>query len=112
MNVAIIRGVVSRDPDIRTLADGTTLASFDLTVEVHGSPRAVVPVVVPLGARHREPPATGDQVVVVGEVRRRFFRVGGSTQSRTEVVVAEMVGSGDRRRVRRVLTGASARLAG
>ncbi|HEX2851537.1 MAG TPA: hypothetical protein VHN98_13335, partial [Acidimicrobiales bacterium] len=28
----------------------------------------------------------GDEVVVVGHVSRRFFRAGGATQSRTEVV--------------------------
>jgi hypothetical protein len=34
---------------------------------------------------------TGDAVVAVGRVRRRFFRAGGVTQSRTEVVAASVV---------------------
>jgi hypothetical protein len=44
-----------------------------------------------------EPPAAasslkvGDDVVVVGRVRRRFFRAGGATASRTEVVAAAVV---------------------
>jgi single-strand DNA-binding protein len=29
--------------------------------------------------------STGEEVLVVGRVRRRFFRAGGATQSRTEV---------------------------
>jgi single-strand DNA-binding protein len=33
----------------------------------------------------------GDEIVVVGRVRRRFFRSGGATQSRTEVVVDALV---------------------
>ena len=36
----------------------------------------------------------GDEVVVTGRVQRRFFRAGGATQSRTEVV-AERGGAGD-----------------
>jgi single-strand DNA-binding protein len=111
MNVAIVRGVVSRDPDIRTLADGTALASFDLVVEGDGNPRAAVPVVVALGPRNRRSPGAGDELVVVGPVRRRFFRTGGSTQSRTEVVARDVVSARDRRRVRRVLEGVSGRLA-
>ena len=46
----------------------------------------------------------GQAVVVVGHVRRRFFRAGGATQSRTEVV-AERVRAGrasPRRRSRAV----------
>lgn len=108
MNVAIVRGVVSRDPDLRTLADGTALASFDLIVE--GTARAAVPIVVTLGPRHLQAPVAGDELVVVGAVRRRFFRAGGSTQSRTEVVASDVVPARDRRRVRRVVTGVAGRL--
>jgi single-strand DNA-binding protein len=111
MNVVFVRGVVARDPDIRTLADGATLASFDLTVDVEGSPRASVPVALPLGAKPLDPPLVGDEVVVLGEVRRRFFRAGGSTQSRTEVMAKQLVPASDRRRVRRLLTSVSERLA-
>jgi single-strand DNA-binding protein len=111
MSVVFVRGVVTRDPDIRTLADGATLASFDLTVDVEGSPRTSVPVALPLDAKHLDPPLAGDEVVVLGEVRRRFFRAGGSTQSRTEVMAEQLVPATDRRRVRRLLTSVSERLA-
>ena len=51
-----------------------------------------------------DPPPTaslvsGDDVVVVGSVRRRFFRVGGSTQSRTEVVAQRVLRPSQRRQV-------------
>lgn len=113
MNVVLVRGVVARDPAIRTVADGTTSASFDVTVQPaadHPTTRraSTVPVVLALdgGPRH-DPPAAGDEVVVLGEVRRRFFRADGGTQSRTEVVASDVVAAGDRRRVRRLLARVS-----
>lgn len=87
MNLTVIRGRLSRPASIRELPSGTRLASLDVTTDPHrdGEPADTVPVV------WRDPPAsvesldTDDDVVVVGRVRRRFFRAGGVTQSRTEV---------------------------
>jgi single-strand DNA-binding protein len=45
----------------------------------------------------------GDGVVVVGHVRRRFFRSGGATQSRTEVVAQLVVSASRRAQVARIL---------
>mgnify|MGYP003704667129 FL=1 len=42
----------------------------------------------------------GSEVLVRGTVRRRFFRSGGGTQSRTEVLAEEVVDLADRRRAR------------
>jgi single-strand DNA-binding protein len=42
---------------------------------------------------------TGDEIVVVGRVRRRFFQAGGTTMSRTEVVAARVLSARHRRRV-------------
>ena len=39
----------------------------------------------------------GDEVSAVGTVRRRFYRAGGATQSRTEVVVHHLGRAGDKR---------------
>ena len=47
--------------------------------------------------------ALGEGIVVVGKVARRFFRAGGATQSRTEVVADEVIAATNRRRVGRVL---------
>jgi single-strand DNA-binding protein len=44
-----------------------------------------------------------ERVVVVGRVRRRFFRAGGSTQSRTEVVADAVVKARQRKRVEAML---------
>jgi single-strand DNA-binding protein len=111
MNVVLVRGVVTRDPDLRTVAGGTTSASFDLTVQPVEGRASSVPVVLTLDGRPRhDAPHAGDEVVVLGEVRRRFFRAGGGTQSRTEVVASDVVAANDRRRVRRLLTRAAERM--
>jgi single-strand DNA-binding protein len=49
-------------------------------------------------------------VVVVGRVRRRFFRSGGVTQSRTEVVAEVVLPTGQTKRVAGVLRAAAAKL--
>jgi single-strand DNA-binding protein len=50
--------------------------------------------------------AAGDDVVVVGRVRRRFFRAGGATASRTEVVADRVVPARAKARVRSALAAA------
>jgi len=47
---------------------------------------------------------------VVGRVRRRFFRAGGGTQSRTEVVADVVVAARQARRARSALEAAQSRL--
>ena len=51
----------------------------------------------------------GDEIVVVGRVRRRFFRAGGATASRVELEADVISRASDRRRVqaavRRVTAG-------
>jgi single-strand DNA-binding protein len=91
MNVTMLRGRLSRPPEERTLPSGDRLVAYDLTVPHPGDRADSVPLVWP------DPPAralafdAGDEVVVTGRVRRRFFRAGGLTQSRTEVVVDAVV---------------------
>ncbi|MFZ9630171.1 MAG: hypothetical protein ACO3C1_12575, partial [Ilumatobacteraceae bacterium] len=54
--------------------------------------------------------AAGDEVYVVGEARRRFFRSAAGTQSRTEVVAAEVIAATQRQRVRRSIDRVATRL--
>jgi single-strand DNA-binding protein len=56
--------------------------------------------------------ADGDELLVLGSVRRRFFRVGGATQSRTEVVVSEACAAKNRRRCAKLLAAAAEALDG
>jgi single-strand DNA-binding protein len=105
MNIVVLQGVVSRPAEIRELADGTTLAMLDVATET-ASGRLVVPVA--WEASGRSVPADGSEVVVTGHVRRRFFRAGGATQSRTEVVADAVVPLRSRARARRAIEEALA----
>lgn len=88
MNIVFLRGRLSRPAEVRVLESGTTVVNYEVTVTREGAPNDSVPVL------WQDPPASaragnyaeGDEVVVLGRVRRRFFRTAGGTQSRTEVV--------------------------
>ncbi len=88
MNVAIIRGRVLGRPNERRLGSGEFASAFDVVTE-DDEGRLTVPInwVTTVKALVSE----GDDVVVVGRVRRRFFQAGGSVQSRTEVLADTVV---------------------
>lgn len=109
MNIVVLRGVLSSDPVSRTLASGSVLVSLELTTEVDGA--CVSVPVAWFDPPAPAPWAAGDSLVVTGTVRRRFFRTGGLTQSRTEVVAADVVPIGRRRQVRAALARAGAAIA-
>jgi len=100
-NVVLLRGTLSSDPVVRELPSGDLVTQVELTTRVDG--RAIsVPVAV-----HRTPVTlgAGDVVVVTGHVHRRFFRTGGVTQSRTEVIAHEFVKATRARTVERLIDG-------
>lgn len=90
MNVVVLRGRLSRPALERTLASEDRLVSLEVTV-----PRPGRADTVPVVARNAPPAValleTDEEVVVVGRVRRRFFRSGSGTASRTEVVASQIV---------------------
>ena len=106
-NVVVLRGVVTSEPKIRTLPSGSTVTNVEVTTRGDGL-TASVPVVV---HDRSVTVSTGDEIVVIGTVRRRFFRAGGVTQSRTEVVAHRIVTANRRRTVERLLAEAVALLA-
>lgn len=90
-NLSILVGVLSRDAELRELPSGDEVLSLELTVRASDAPAESVPV-----AWHGAPASAarwpaGEELLVVGRVRRRFFRAGGGTQSRTEVVASAAV---------------------
>ncbi len=95
MNIVMLTGHLSSDPTIRELASGSVLVSYELTTKVDDSSVSVPlvwfdpPKKISVGA--------GDEVTAVGTVRRRFYRAGGVTQSRTEVVVVQLARLADKR---------------
>jgi single-strand DNA-binding protein len=109
MNVVVLRGTLSSDPVDRTLASGSTIWNLEVTTRTEeGSFSAPVAWIDP---PHPPRVAAGDDVVVVGQVRRRFFRAGGITQSRTEVVAAAVVPAKRHAEVRKALARARNALA-
>lgn len=93
-NVVVLRGTIGNEPTHREIPSGEVW-QFDLRTDgdaESGAPSRSVPLawLDPTDAEllALEP---GLAVVVVGSVQRRFFRAGGATQSRTEVVVERLV---------------------
>lgn len=110
LNVNVLRGRLSSEPAARSLPSGTRLLSLEVTVAVVDGPDESVPVA------WFDPPAkapqlhAGDELLVVGRVRRRFFRAGGTTASRTEVVASEVIPARRGRAVGRALDQAATSL--
>jgi single-strand DNA-binding protein len=110
MNVVVLQGSLSSDPVVRVLPSGSLLMSLEVSTEVQGA-RVGVPVAWFDPAT--EPAwARGDEVVVRGVVRRRFFATPGGAQSRTEVVASEVVAATSRRAVGALLRRSTAELGG
>jgi single-strand DNA-binding protein len=109
MNIAVIRGSLSRDPELRALPSGDRIVNYEVTVRDQ-SPAESVPVVWVEPTKGWDGVTAGDEVVVRGRVRRRFFRTASGTASRTEVVADRVVPARHPKRVRALLDGASSAL--
>ena len=100
MNVVALCGHLSSQPVIRELQSGSVVMGLELTTRVEEAG-----ISVPLA--WFDPPAdlelaAGDEIMALGTVRRCFFRAGGATQSRTEVVVSLLARSDDKRAVAKI----------
>ena len=101
LNVAVVRGTCSSPADVRVLPSGTVLAQLQVTARV-GEEALSVPIAVSEPAAWVEGLDAGDEIVVVGPVRRRFFRAGGATASRVEVQAELIAPARDRRRMKAI----------
>lgn len=109
-NLVIVRGRVRAAADRRTSAAGEEVVSFDLLVDV--GPNESVPVLWESPGREVERVRPDVELVVVGRVRRRFFRVGGATATRTEVCAETVVPVRATARLQRVIGTAIASVGG
>jgi single-strand DNA-binding protein len=107
-NLVVLRGHVSSEPRRRDLPSGTTMLQIEVTTPGDGALLSV-PVVWFEPTRDFAP---ADEVTVLGHVRRRFYRTGGVTQSRTEVVADQIVTTRRQRDVQRLVGRAIATLGG
>jgi single-stranded DNA-binding protein len=108
MNHVLLIGRLSSMPQRRELASGSSLWSLELTTDTSEGAWSV-----PIA--WFDPPVepaflTGDEVMVLGSVRRRFFRSASGTQSRTEVVASEVVAATATRKVKALLRRETKRL--
>ncbi|MCB0980954.1 MAG: single-stranded DNA-binding protein [Acidimicrobiaceae bacterium] len=110
MNVVVLQGTLSSEPSLRTLGSGSQLVQLEVTTRGEDGTSSV-----PVAWFDPPQPVTltvGTEVVVAGVVRRRFFRTGGATQSRTEVVAAQVVPASRRAAARRLVAQQVQRLGG
>lgn len=107
-NVAVVIGTLSSDPRVTRLPSGDTLVNYEISTETPDG-RFSVPVQTTPGGRLPALKAT-DPVVAIGPIRRRFFRAGGATMSRTEVV-ASVIGKPGSARVVKAVAAVGAALA-
>ncbi len=107
MNIVILHGVLSREPEVRELPSGDHVATFDVTVRDEGLETDVVPVSwLGASAAALDKLMAGADVVVTGRVRRRWFRAGGATQSRTEVQATVVVPARQAKKAQQAVDGA------
>jgi single-strand DNA-binding protein len=103
-NLVVLRGTLVAELRWREQPSGQLLGQFDVTTRDDTGTQTVPVVWFDAPPAAEELPA-GSELVVIGSVRRRFFRAGGTTQSRTEVVATKVLPAGRRRDVRRALDG-------
>ncbi len=107
-NIAMARGVLANDPRQTELPSGSVVWNYDLTTTGHDGVRCSVPVAWIDPSRPQSMRA-GDDVLVLGSIRRRFFRLSGLTQSRTELL-AEVVAKSGTVRATKALSSYTRRL--
>lgn len=110
MNIVVLQGTLSSEPVERTLPSGTTVMNWEVTTLTDAGKRSV-PVQWDDPSTAVQKVEAGDEVVVLGTIRRRFFRAGGATASRTEVVASQMAKPTQRAATARLMTTAAERLA-
>jgi single-strand DNA-binding protein len=118
MNIVVLSGHLSSPPRRTELPSGDERWVLELScpsdpgspVPALSAPGESVVLSVPVAVNSRvagiEHFDTGTELVVAGVVRRRFYRAGGSTQSRTEVVAQAIVAVTTRRPTERALSSA------
>ncbi len=99
LNIVILVGEITTPLVTRSLSNGDVVSSFDIATTTEDG-RLAVPVSIP---GDPDIGAVGSPVCVVGAVRRRFFRSGGTVTSRTEVVAHSVISMRRRAHIRKAL---------
>ncbi|MFT7598517.1 MAG: hypothetical protein ACI8TP_001438 [Acidimicrobiales bacterium] len=108
LNWVVLAGEVRATPQQKVLPSGDHLMSFDLRVPSSEGPRQSIPVSW-IGKATKVPRIEGGaDVVVIGEIRRRFYRGASGLASRIDVRASRVVAGGQAQR-RRALEAQSRR---
>jgi single-stranded DNA-binding protein len=101
VNLAVVSGTCSAAPEVRLLDSGTRVASLSIRcpADARDERATSVPVTVWNPAAWVETLVRGDEVLVVGRVRRRFYSRPGGVGSRVDVDAVAIARARDRRRV-------------
>ena len=112
VNLAVVAGTLVKPAEPRLLPDGSTVWELDVAVRPEGKAASSVPVSWPTPPPGVDPSTwgAGHELLVVGAVRRRFYRAGGATVSRTDVLADAVVPARQRKRALNVLAEALAPL--
>jgi hypothetical protein len=110
-NLVVVQGVCGATPVVRTLESGRRLASLALRVRPDQGPATSVPITVWEPRPWIDDLAEGDELVVVGSVKRRFFATAGAGRgTRVDVEGAFVARAGNRRQVEAALRRATSAL--
>lgn len=91
LNLVVLIGTVSAAARTKSLPSGDWLVAFDLRVPAANGPRQSIPVSW-IGEKAKAPTIVADgDLMVVGEVRRRFYRAGGALGSQVDVRAHKVV---------------------
>jgi hypothetical protein len=102
-SISFLVGTLSGPPTTRSVASGD-VSEVDLRTARWGDMASTVNVSVVGPAHYFSELTAGDEVVVLGTARRRFFRSGGMTVSRTEVEAHRVIKRSRRREVKRAIS--------
>ncbi|MEW6060274.1 MAG: single-stranded DNA-binding protein [Actinomycetota bacterium] len=89
VNVVVLAGTVAADPVERRMPSGDEVTELRLSVPEAGKRLLPLPIAVwhkTVGRRAVKEIAKGDDVLVFGQLARRFYRSGAGARSLTEVV--------------------------
>jgi single-stranded DNA-binding protein len=107
VSVTLVIGTLSRPAEIRVLPSGDTLIALEVTARRLVGAAETMPVSWPGAPAWAGRLDAGERVVVLGRVRRRFYRAGATTVSRTEIVADRVVPTRQRARSRSLVERAA-----
>ena len=91
VNVVVLAGTVAADPVQRRMPSGDEVTELRLSVPETGKRLLPLPIAAwhaTVGRRALEGLAKGDDILVHGQLVRRFYRSGAGARSLTEVVAS------------------------